>query len=101
MLQEAREAAKSVAHLQTLYDMRGDDSFRVTGVRLASFGEIPGVHLHEDILESVSDRSEWTWSERGENNGGYPYRAGVTMFSVEFYAIFSHATAIEYGLEEE
>lgn len=97
MLQEAQRAAESVRHLQALRDTYGDDKFQVTGVCLGTRGSLPGLHLGKVTLELVSDRSEWTWSERGCDE--YPYRASVTVFDVKFYAIFSLKTAVEYGLD--
>ncbi len=100
MLQEAQKAAESAKHLQALRDTFDDDKFQITGVNLAR-ESFPALVLHEDILEQISNRSEWAWSERGQGGGKFPYRASITMFDVEFFAIFSHATAVEYGMGGE
>jgi hypothetical protein len=98
MLKEAEKAASSIRHLQALYDTYGDE-FKITGMNLGSSSKLPGLHLHEDTLETLFDRDEWAWSER-LNQSEFTHRASVAMFDVEFFAIFSRDAAMEYGCPE-
>lgn len=95
MLQEAREAAESVKHLQALYEMRDDDKFKISGVRFEHRGSLPGLHLDDAVLEAISGQGTWIWSERDCDT--YPHMASVTMFGVRFFAIFSAKAAATYG----
>ena len=98
MIRDAKRAAKYLTELQALARNNNEDEFRITAASTSLFHP-PELHLHQSVLEKISDKEGWTWTLRGCSE--MPFRATLKMFDVLFFAIFERDEAVEYGCPQE